>query len=56
MELDDEISMDAELTGKFIMQQVAAVMAKKQNSMKRKLKKWIKVERMECQESWQKTE
>ena len=43
VELDGEMSMEADLTGKFLMQQVAAVMAKKQNSTKRKLKtgeKW----------------
>ena len=43
VELDGEMSMEADLTGKFLTQQVAAVMAKKQNSTKRKLKtgeKW----------------
>ena len=56
VELDSEMSMNAELIGNLITQQVTSAMAKrKENSMKRKFKNWRKVERMECQESWQKT-
>ena len=36
--LDGKMSMDAKLIGKFITQEVAVAMAKKQNSTKRKLK------------------
>ena len=36
MELDGEMSMEAELIGKFITQQVAVTMAENENSMKRR--------------------
>ena len=47
--------MDAKLIGKFITQQVAAVMAKKTNHYEKRKQIWIKVEETECQESRQKT-
>ena len=45
------MSIDAELIGNLFMQQVAAAMDKKTKQYKKKVKNWIKVERMECQES-----
>ena len=52
LELDREMSMDAELTGKFITQQVAAVMADKTKQYEKKIKNWRKVEEIECWESY----
>ena len=53
VKLDGKMPMDAKLIGKFITQQVAVAMDEKKNSMKRKLKNWRKVGRMdywECRE------
>ena len=51
VELDREMSMDAELIGKFITQQVAAAMADKSKKYEKKIKIWRKVEKIECRES-----
>ena len=51
VELDSEISLDAELIGKLITQQVAAAMAKKTNQYESKINKLRKVERIGCWES-----
>ena len=56
MELDDRMSMDAELIGKFITQQFAAAIDDKTKHYEKKIKNWIKVDRMEYRGSWQKTE
>ena len=39
VELDGEMSMDAKITGKFIIQQVAAVMDEKTKQYENKIKK-----------------
>ena len=54
MKLNREISMEAKLIGKFITQQVAAMMAKKTKQYEKNTKKWRKVEKTEFQESQQK--
>ena len=55
VELDRESSMDAELIGNFITQQVIGAMAKKTKQYKKREKIWRKVGKTECQESWRKT-
>ena len=55
VELDGEMSMGTELIGKYITEQVAAVMAKKTKQYEKKNKNLREVEQMECRQSWQKT-
>ena len=53
MELDGEMSMDAELIGKFITQQVAVAMAEKSREYEKKIKKNLrKAGKTECRESF----
>ena len=55
VELDREMSMNAELIGRFITQKVAVAMAEKTKQYEKKIKIWRKVKNIECRESRQKT-
>ena len=56
MELDGEMSMNTKLISKFITEQGVSPMAKNIKQYEKKIKNWRKVERMECQNSREKTE